>query len=125
MRWLDRIRMRVQMLFRRGRAADRLDDELRFHLEQQIAENIAAGMNAEEARHAAMREFGNPAALRDQARETWSWNGVELVLRDLRIATRTLLRTPGFAAIAILVRCSPWCEACCLSRCLFAIRIGW
>ncbi|MFY9937106.1 MAG: ABC transporter permease [Silvibacterium sp.] len=103
MRWLDRIRMRVQMLFRRGRAADRLDDELRFHLEQQIAENIAAGMDAEEARHAAMREFGNPAALRDQARETWSWNRVELVLRDLRIAARTLLRTPGFAAIAILV----------------------
>lgn len=58
MRWLDRIRMRVQMLFRRGRAADRLDDELRFHLEQQIAENIAAGMNAEEARHAAMRSLG-------------------------------------------------------------------
>ncbi len=91
------------MLFRRHQAASRLDDELQFHLEQQIAENIAAGMSAEEARHAALRKFGNPAALRDQARETWSWSGVELLLRDLRIATRTLLRAPGFAAIAILV----------------------
>ncbi|HZD49333.1 MAG TPA: ABC transporter permease, partial [Silvibacterium sp.] len=101
MRWLEKLRMGMEMLFRRGRAADRLDDELRFHLEQQVAENIAAGMNAEEARHAALREFGNPAALRDQARETWSWNGVELLLRDARIGVRTLLRAPGFALIAI------------------------
>jgi len=93
--------MRMEMLFRRGRAAGRLDDELQFHLDQQIAENIAAGMSTDEARHRALREFGNPVALRDQARETWSWNGVEAVLRDLRIGIRTLLRTPGFAVIAI------------------------
>src|SRR5271165_6450420 len=103
MRWFDRVRMRIAMLFRRGRAADRLDDELRFHLEQQIAENIAAGMSDEEARHAALRAFGNPAALRDQARETWSWSAAESVLRDARIGVRTLLRTPGFALIAISV----------------------
>ncbi len=101
MRWLARLRMRIEMIFRRSRAAGRLDDELRFHLEQQIAENVAAGMSAEEARHAALRAFGNPAALRDQARETWSWSGVESVLRDLRIGARTLWRTPGFALIAI------------------------
>ena len=95
--------MRIEMILRRGRADERLDDELRFHLEQQIAENIAAGMSAEEARHAALRAFGNPTALRDQARETWSWSGVELMLRDARIAVRTLLRAPGFALAAILV----------------------
>src|SRR5271166_6018074 len=101
MRWLDKLRMRVEMLFRRNQAGSQLDDELRFHLDQQIAENLAAGMSAEEARHAALRAFGNPAALRDQARETWGWSGVESVLRDTRIAARTLLRTPGFALIAI------------------------
>ncbi len=95
--------MRIEMILRRSRAAERLDDELRFHLEQQIAENVAAGMSAEEARHAALRAFGNPTALRDQARETWSWSGVELMLRDARIAVRTLLRAPGFALAAILV----------------------
>ena len=103
MRWLMHMKMRIEMLFQRNRATDRLDDELRFHLEQQIAEKTAAGMSAEEARQAALREFGNPAALREQARETWSWSGVELMLRDARIGVRTLLRTPGFAAIAILV----------------------
>ena len=91
----------LRMLFRRGGAGARLDDELRFHLDQQIAENIAAGMSPEEARHAALRTFGNPTALRDQARETWSWSGLESLLRDARIGARTLLRAPGFALTAI------------------------
>jgi hypothetical protein len=42
------------------RSAFTVDDEIQFHLEQQIGENIAAGMNREEARYAAMRDFGNP-----------------------------------------------------------------
>ena len=66
MRWLAKLQMRVAMLFHRNLAGSRLDEELRFHLEQQIAENIAVGMSPDEARHAALRAFGNPAALRDQ-----------------------------------------------------------
>jgi putative ABC transport system permease protein len=91
------------MLLHRGREAGRLESELEFHLEQQIAENQAAGMSAEEARQAALRSFGNPTVLREQARETWGWNGVEALGRDARIGTRTLLRSPGFALTAILV----------------------
>jgi len=101
MRWLNRLRMRMEMIFRRSRAAGRLDDEFRFHLEQQIAENVAAGMSADEARSAALRTFGNPAVLRDQARETWSWSSLESLLRDARIGARTLLRAPGFALTAV------------------------
>jgi predicted permease len=103
MRWLEQLQTRIAMLFRRGTAATRLDEELRDHLEHQIAENIAAGMSADEARFAALKIFGNPALLRDQARATWSWNWLEMMLRDIRYAARTLTRTPGFAAIAILV----------------------
>jgi len=103
MRWVEKIRMRYQMLLHRGREAGRLESELEFHLEQQIAENQAAGMSAEEARQAALRSFGNPTVLREQARETWGWNGVEALGRDARIGTRTLLRSPGFALTAILV----------------------
>src|SRR5580693_144756 len=103
MQWIDWLAMRIRMLFGRGQAAARLDDELRFHLERQIAENAAAGMSAEDARSAALRTFGNPALLREQARATWSWVSFESWLHDLRYGVRTLRRSPGFAAIAILV----------------------
>lgn len=103
MRWPTQLRMRFEMVFNRGRAAALLDDELQFHIERQIAENIEAGMSAEEARYAALRSFGNPAVVRDQARATWSWREIESLVFDLRYSVRTLRRSPGFTAIAILV----------------------
>ena len=103
MRWLHKLSMRVQMLFHRDVEGARLDDELQFHLEQQIAENIASGMDPEEARHAALRSFGNPTALRDQTREAWTWHWLEQLWRDIRYGFRMLIRTPGFSVIAILV----------------------
>src|SRR3984885_4110198 len=103
MRWFEQFRMAVLMLFRRKNEAARLNDELRFHLEQQIAENRSKGMGMGEARSAALRTFGNPTLLRDQVRSTWSWNWLEICLRDIRSGARTLARSPGFAIIAILV----------------------
>jgi hypothetical protein len=48
--WARQLWLPLQTLFRRERVAQRLDDEVQFHLEQQIAENIVPGMNAQEAR---------------------------------------------------------------------------
>jgi putative ABC transport system permease protein len=103
MLWLEKIRVKTEMLLHRRREVQRLDAELSFHLEQQIAENIAAGMTPEDARHAARRAFGNPTRLSEQARETWSWSRFEMILQNMRISIRTLARTPGFAFISILV----------------------
>ena len=103
MRWFAQLRMRILMLFGRGNAGTRLDDELSFHIDRQIAENLAAGMTAEEARYAALRTFGNPALLREQARATWNWAWLDSLVRDLRYGVRTLRRTPGFSLIAITV----------------------
>src|SRR5580704_3917369 len=103
MRWFDRFRMAVLMLFRRQSETARLDNELQFHLDQQIKENIAKGFTADEARYAALRAFGNPTQLRDQARSSWSWSWLEKFLRDLRYGARTLTRSPGFSLTAILV----------------------
>jgi hypothetical protein len=62
--------MMSRTLFRRNAAGTALDDELHFHLEQQIAEYRAAGMTEIEARLAALRLFGNPRVVREQARAT-------------------------------------------------------
>jgi len=103
MRWLNRLVMQIRMLFFRGNANAQLDEELHFHLEQQVAENRLAGMTGEEARSTALRAFGNPVLLREHTGATWSWNGLEQFAHDFRIGARTLSRTPGFALIAILI----------------------
>jgi predicted permease len=101
--WAQQVWLRLQTLFRLYRLAQRLDDEVQFHLDQQIAENIAAGMNPTEARHAALRAFGNPTLLKEQTQDTWGWLSLERFARDLRYAARALVRRPAFAILATLV----------------------
>ena len=117
MRWMDRFRMAMISLFWRRRATERLDAEMRFHLEQEIAERVKAGAAADEARSAAMREFGNPAVLRDEARRSWSWGWLETIARDVRFGTRSLMRSKGFSITTIGVM------ALCIgaTTCLFTI----
>jgi len=103
MRWLNQLLMQYRMLLFRKVADTQLNEELRFHLEQQITENRAAGMSKDEARHAALRAFGNPDLVRENTGATWNWNGLDQLFRDFRIGARTLSRTPGFAVVAILI----------------------
>src|SRR5438876_3878150 len=100
--WARRFWLRLQTLFRRDRNAKRLDDEIQFHLDQQIAENLAAGMSAQEARYAAMRAFGNPTFLKEETRDTWGWTWLEQVAQELRYCSRTPGKNPGFTVVAVL-----------------------
>lgn len=101
--WIYTIPLRLRALFHRSRLDAELDEEIRDHLHRQIEFNLAGGMSPEEARLAALRKLGNAALLRDQTRATWSWNGLEQFIHDLRIGTRTLSRAPGFTFVAVLV----------------------
>ena len=100
--WPQRFWLKLQSLFRRNRSSQRLNDELQFHLDQQIAENLARGMNAEEARHAAMRTFGNPTYLKEETRDTWGWTRLEQFAQDFRYGLRSLRKSPLFTAVAVL-----------------------
>jgi predicted permease len=103
MAWIPRWWKKLETLFRRGMNQRRLDDELRFHLEAQIAENVLAGMNREEARLAALRSFGNPDVVKEETQDTWGWIRLEQVARDLRRGAKSLWRTPRFAVAAVFV----------------------
>jgi len=98
MKWLRRL----WIMFRPDRLGSDLDDELRFHLEERVDENIAAGMSEEEARRDARLRFGNPTLLKESARENDILVWLETATQDLRYALRGLRRSPGFAATAIV-----------------------
>ena len=103
MGWLHGIRLRLRGFLRRRQLERDLEDELQFHLKMRALRNREAGMSAEEAIDAARRRFGNAVWWKESIRDMWSLGLLESVLQDLRYAGRSLLKTPGFAAAAILV----------------------
>ena len=100
MAWPRRFWLKLQSLFRRDRSSQRLNDEIQFHLDQQIAENLATGMNPIEARHNAMRTFGNSTILKEETRDTWGWTWLEQMSQDLRYGFRSLRKGPLFTVVA-------------------------
>jgi putative ABC transport system permease protein len=95
--------MSWRRLFRRKRADAELMEEIEDYMAEEVAENVACGIPEEEARRRARIKFGNPGTVREIL---WQQNTVTMidnVWSDLKYAIRRLARTPGFAAVAILV----------------------
>ncbi len=102
MRILDVLRLRWRSLTGRPKVEDSLGDEMRFHLEQLIAEKRQAGLSSADARLAALKEFGNPALLREDCRDARGVAWIENLIRDTRYGWRTFLRNPAFTVTAVL-----------------------
>src|SRR5690348_8834571 len=100
MRWIEILRLRLRSLFRRSALDRELEDELHFHLDAQIRQNLAAGMTPEQARAAARREFGNPVLHQDECRDARGITLIENFLEDFRHAIRELRRDPFLTAAA-------------------------
>ena len=93
---------RFTALFAKGRMYAELDEELRFHLEQETEKNVRAGMNPREARRKAMVAFGGVERFKERTREEQGVRPLEDLIRDLRFALRTLRKSPGLVVVTIL-----------------------
>ena len=102
MTWLKEIWRRLTFYWRQDQFDRELEEEMRFHLEMKTEDNLAAGMETEEARYAARRQFGNQTLLREVVSEMWRFKPIETLFQDLRYGMRMLLKQKGFTAVAML-----------------------
>jgi macrolide transport system ATP-binding/permease protein len=93
---------KLGVLPRQEQFGGELDEEMAFHREQMARELEERGMLREEARYAAMRQFGNATRLRERSHEVMGFRW-ESVAQDVRFALRQMGRSPGFAVTAVLM----------------------
>src|SRR5580698_9381050 len=82
-------------LFLRDQAEEELDEELSFHLERQIQENVSRGMDPAEARLRALRSLKAVSRLKQECRDVRRINPLEDLLKDALHAVRTLRKSPA------------------------------
>ena len=89
-------------LLKKKRMEKELRAELEFHFERQLADNIRAGMSEPEARRAAALKFGGLEQVKEDCRDARGTQWIESGIQDVRFALRTLRKSPGFTATAIV-----------------------
>ncbi len=99
---LRAIWFKIRSLWQRRAVKREIDEELRFHIEQRTAENLAAGMAPEEAAREARKRFGNLQTIREDCRDAKGASFGEGMWREIRFAIRQLRRNPVFTGVVAL-----------------------
>jgi putative ABC transport system permease protein len=98
---IQRLIRRLGSLLRREALDLEVDEELRYHLEQQTAANERAGMSPEAARAEARRTFGGVEQSRELCRDARGVRWLDDLWQDARFGARSLAKRPGFTAVAL------------------------
>jgi predicted permease len=89
-------------LFRRRKLEQQLDRELAFHFEQQVRDNVKAGMSEDAARREARLTFGPVDEAKEECRDVQRIPLLESTLQDVCYAVRAMRRTWLFSAVVVL-----------------------
>jgi len=92
---------RLRGLSQPRRHVEAVDDELRFHIEEETERLMADGMPADEAAAAARRSLGSPLAIRTHTRDVWTFPRLEQVWHDFMYGWRQIARARARSAAAI------------------------
>src|SRR6266480_7076830 len=102
MNWLHKLRLRLRALLQKKKLDARMDDEMRSHIEMQTQENIDAGMRPDEARYAALLQFGWVESIKETCRDQRGVSWIENLGQDVRFGARMLRKNLGFTTVAVL-----------------------
>lgn len=99
---LSSLLRRWRALTHRDEMEQELDEEMRFHLERDIEQNIKSGMTPEDARYAALKSFGGVDQSKEECRSARGVELMENMSRDVTYSLRVLLKSYGFTIVVIL-----------------------
>jgi putative ABC transport system permease protein len=92
---------RLRALFRRNAVEAEMNDELRFHFEEEVNKYEKSGLPHEEALRRAQLIFGGLEQTKEECRQARGVSFFETAVQDLRYGLRQLRRSFGFTVAAV------------------------